>query len=218
MSLYTDVTKEIIESILSGVKDGIEELSNGDKTFKARIVELTSPAKCKVLYNGVNYTVISNVYCEVGDLVRVCAPCNNWNELYVEANLTPGKTLRDIAKLETRVNELKNTITELNTKLCKRPNYNSITTTRLSDDEFTYTATKDVYLFFDGIPVSGANIQLVINNKILFYGGYVYTSTGGENGRTYGSFHIYLNKGDTVTIRNISTDINPSHVHIVDTF
>lgn len=117
MSLYTDATKEIIESILSGVKDGIEELSNGDKTFKARIVELTSPARCKVLHNGVNYTVISNVYCEVGDLVRVCAPCNNWNELYVEANLTPGKTLRDIAKLETRVNELKNTIAELNTNL-----------------------------------------------------------------------------------------------------
>lgn len=96
MSLYTDATKEIIESILSGVKDGIEELSNGDKTFKARIVELTSPAKCKVLYNGVNYTVISNVYCEVGDLVRVCAPCNNWKDLYVTANLTKGKTLKDL--------------------------------------------------------------------------------------------------------------------------
>lgn len=96
MSIYTDATKEIIDSILSGVKDGIEVLSNGDKTFKARIVELTSPARCKVLHNGVNYTVISNVYCEVGDLVRVCAPCNNWKELYISANLTSGKTLRDI--------------------------------------------------------------------------------------------------------------------------
>lgn len=96
MSSYIKLIQSIAESILEKVDDRIEKKDSGTKVFKARVVEIPSLAKVKVKIDGVIYTASSNVYCEVNDLVRVCAPCNNWKELYISANLTSGKTLRDI--------------------------------------------------------------------------------------------------------------------------
>lgn len=54
-----------------------------DHSFKAKIVSVANSKKYEVLYSGNIYTVSSSTVCEVGDFVWVCAPCNNWNNLFV---------------------------------------------------------------------------------------------------------------------------------------
>ena len=111
---YQNLVNDITQSILESVKKIVSNELNCDKTFKAKIVEIISFEKFRVLHNGQKYTVTSNLDCDVNDLVMVCAPCNNWKNLYVVANITKGKTLKDIYNL---LNELQNTISELETQV-----------------------------------------------------------------------------------------------------
>lgn len=114
MSSYIKLIQSIAESILEKVDDRIEKKDSGTKVFKARVVEIPSLAKVKVKIDGVIYTASSNVYCEVNDLVHVCVPNNNWKALYVETNLTSGKTLRNMF---LEIEELKKEIKNLKTLL-----------------------------------------------------------------------------------------------------
>jgi len=69
---------------------------NCDQTFRAKVTEVVQTDKIRVLHNGKTYTVYSSIFCEVDDMVRVCVPCGNWQELYVIENRSKGKTLRDL--------------------------------------------------------------------------------------------------------------------------
>lgn len=62
---------------------------NYDKTFRAKIVEIISTNKCRVLYRGIEYSAKYDEMISVGDMVWVCAPSNNWDELYVQINFKP---------------------------------------------------------------------------------------------------------------------------------
>ena len=79
---YSSFYKEFAETILSYVQKSIDTKSYSDKTFKCQITGKVKD-KYQVLYCGNIYTVSSSISCEIGDLVRVCAPCNNWNDLFI---------------------------------------------------------------------------------------------------------------------------------------
>ena len=79
---YSSFYKEFAETILSYVQKSIDTKSYSDKTFKCQITGKVK-GKYQVLYCGNTYTVSSSISCEIGDLVRVCAPCNNWNDLFI---------------------------------------------------------------------------------------------------------------------------------------
>ena len=79
---YSSFYKEFAETILSYVQKSIDTKSYSDKTFKCQITGKVKD-KYQVLYCGNIYTVSSSIPCEIGDYVRVCAPCNNWNDLFI---------------------------------------------------------------------------------------------------------------------------------------
>jgi len=80
---YSNAIKQMTQSLVEafGKKD------KSDKTFTAKVTVVYG-TKCKVLYSGNTYTVSSSIPCSVGDMVRVCAPCNNWQDLFVVENKT----------------------------------------------------------------------------------------------------------------------------------
>lgn len=83
---YNEMIDKIITSILKQIKKAIDTKSRSDKTFKARIIKQLSVGKYQIMYCGNLYTVSSTVLCEIDDTVRVCAPCNNWQDLFVVEN------------------------------------------------------------------------------------------------------------------------------------
>lgn len=79
---YIPLIKEIAEAILTIQKNGLDTKSFSDKTFTCKITE-KSNNNYKVLYCGNTYSVTSSESYTVGDYVRVCSPCNNWNDLFI---------------------------------------------------------------------------------------------------------------------------------------
>ena len=82
MKNYDQVVKEMTRSILETIKKSIDNKSYSDKTFKCQITGKVKD-KYQILYCGNTYKVSSSIACEIGDYVRVCAPCNNWNDLFI---------------------------------------------------------------------------------------------------------------------------------------
>lgn len=81
--MYSDVIKEIVETILDTIKRGIDQWGKFDKTFTAEVKKKVGGSKYLVTYMGNELTVFSTVSLTVGSIVRVCAPQNNWNDLFV---------------------------------------------------------------------------------------------------------------------------------------
>lgn len=79
---YTEVLQTLISSIMESVKSMIS-IAPCDHSFKARITEAAGSKKYKVIHSGKTYTVSSSVDYKAGDYVWVCAPCNNWNNLFI---------------------------------------------------------------------------------------------------------------------------------------
>lgn len=77
-------------TIVNQVFTMVKAKSYSDKTFKARVTEIITVYKIRVQYCGSSYTVSTSLPCSVNDIVRVCAPCNNWKELFVIENKTAG--------------------------------------------------------------------------------------------------------------------------------
>lgn len=71
-----------------------------DKTFRAKIVDQISTNKYTILYKNKGYPASCGWNVKIGDAVWVCAPRNNWNELYIQQTYQP----EDII---TAVNEAK---------------------------------------------------------------------------------------------------------------
>lgn len=80
---YQKIIDDLSISVLESVKKAIENHSKSDKTFKAKVTEKINDGKYSVMYCGNSYTVSSHLLLEIGDYVRVCAPCNNWLDLFV---------------------------------------------------------------------------------------------------------------------------------------
>lgn len=74
---------KMAERILAAIKKVVQDDAKVDRTFKAAITEKIHDAKYRVLYCGNTYTVSSSIPCNIGDYVWVCAPCNNWDSLFV---------------------------------------------------------------------------------------------------------------------------------------
>lgn len=79
---YSKNIDKIITSILSEVLHIIKG-AKFDKTFKAKIIEKTDEGKYLILYMGNQYYAVCHAALNTGDIVRVCAPQNNWNELFI---------------------------------------------------------------------------------------------------------------------------------------
>lgn len=81
----SQLVQNITNVILKAVKKAIDE-APFDRTFTATIVQQINTRSYTILYNGKYMTVRSVYECELGDVVRVCAPSNDWNSLFVVAN------------------------------------------------------------------------------------------------------------------------------------
>lgn len=87
--------REVIDEITKSIQESINRIKDGlhyDVTFKARIEEVLGNDRYKIRYRQRLYTVKSHIPCTTGDAVRVCAPCNDWNDLFVSAKI-PGSRL-----------------------------------------------------------------------------------------------------------------------------
>lgn len=78
----------MVTSILKAVKKAVDKECHYDKTFTANVVGKDSDTKGWVSWKGEVYKVQSSVPFENGDLVRVCAPCNDFNDLFIVENRT----------------------------------------------------------------------------------------------------------------------------------
>ena len=82
MENYEQIVKNMATTIIKTISKSINTKAKYDKTFKCQITGKVK-GKYQVLYCSNTYTVSSSISCEIGDLVRVCAPCNNWNDLFI---------------------------------------------------------------------------------------------------------------------------------------
>lgn len=76
-----DILTNTIADYFSSVKDTFSY----DRTFKARVVSPPVNGYCKVLYNKKELRANTSIPCQAGDYVMVCAPKNNWSELFIAA-------------------------------------------------------------------------------------------------------------------------------------
>lgn len=79
---YNQLIYGIVEHIKEAIDTRIAQ-ANVDRTFKAIIVGKVSNGKYEIQYQRKKYTVSANKSYSVGDVVRVCAPCNDWSDLFV---------------------------------------------------------------------------------------------------------------------------------------
>lgn len=79
---YISIFKEFSTQLKTVIENQISQ-ANVDRTFKAVIIKKISDGKYQVQYQRKKYTVSANKSYSVGDVVRVCAPCNDWSDLFV---------------------------------------------------------------------------------------------------------------------------------------
>ena len=73
---------KLVSTVLSYVQRSIDKASF-DRTFRARIVKIISDEKYQVEWKGAHYTVRGFQSYSIGDLVYVCAPTNQWEDLFI---------------------------------------------------------------------------------------------------------------------------------------
>ena len=79
---YIEIMKQFAVNIIEAVKNLIRK-AEYDQSFRVKITEIESAKKVKILLNGVTHTATAGVQYAVGDIVWVCVPRNNWNNIYV---------------------------------------------------------------------------------------------------------------------------------------
>lgn len=80
--IYTEVLQKLAQAIKSMVQNELK-YAKYDRTFKAIISKKISSVKYEINYQNRIYTATTSRECNVGDIVRVCAPQNNWNDLFI---------------------------------------------------------------------------------------------------------------------------------------
>lgn len=93
---YQELITKITKSILDNITPYLQDTLKRDKTFKAKVTEIIKDGKVKILYSGKVHTASTTLPCELNDMVRVCVPSGNWQDLYVVENRSKGRTIRDM--------------------------------------------------------------------------------------------------------------------------
>lgn len=57
--------------------------SKYDKTFKAQVIGKASEGKYRIRYKGKEYTASCQASLSSEQIVRVCAPQNDWSDLFI---------------------------------------------------------------------------------------------------------------------------------------
>ena len=73
----------IIQAIENIIEPKLEKLRY-DKTYRAKVIKKTSDGVYKVQINGTEYSVKYKGDLNVGDIVKVKAPLNNFSDIYIE--------------------------------------------------------------------------------------------------------------------------------------
>ena len=79
---YTNLWNQFAAALFQQVKNQLDRASY-DKTFKARIESRLSEGRWEILYKGKTYTAACSSALTPGQIVRVCAPQNNWDDLFI---------------------------------------------------------------------------------------------------------------------------------------
>ena len=80
---YNKIIDEMTSSIAEFLDSYLKNKAPFDKTFKAKVIGKISNERYQILYKGNKYTVSSSAPLSTDQIIRVCAPQNNWSELYV---------------------------------------------------------------------------------------------------------------------------------------
>ena len=88
---YNTIIENMANNILSQIKKAIDSDCPYDKTFLSTVIDKDGSGNAAVFINGRNYTAkCGNLSVSKGDTVFVCAPQNNWNDLFI-VNFIPRK-------------------------------------------------------------------------------------------------------------------------------
>lgn len=98
MSLLNQAAQNI-ENILSTITDLIN-IASFNKSFRATVTQNVNNAKYKVSYKNREYSVKSDYILDVGDIVWVCAPGNDWDSLFVQRCDRVENKIRSLQKYE----------------------------------------------------------------------------------------------------------------------
>lgn len=82
---YHDIIKIISSTIKTAVDETCRKL-RFDRSFLSKVSKVISPDTYQITYCGQTYAVSSASPCSVGDIVRVCAPGNDFSKLYITKN------------------------------------------------------------------------------------------------------------------------------------
>lgn len=98
---YIEILKKWLDDVELLINDKIKNISR-DITFKAQVVEKISDEKYKILYKKQYHTAWCLANLTMGSVVRVCAPGNDWNELFINQSCTR----KEFEQLKSNVNRL----------------------------------------------------------------------------------------------------------------
>lgn len=104
-----EVYNKIADDVAIFVENKVKNISR-DITFKAQVVEKISDEKYKILYKKQYHTAWCLANLTIGSIVRVCAPGNDWNELFINQSCTR----KEFEQLNTNVNRLIDLYIQLN--------------------------------------------------------------------------------------------------------
>ena len=82
ITMYETTITTLTESVLTTVKQLLRKEAF-DKTFRARITAPPENGSCRIEYQGAVYPARCSAPLKAGDYAYVCAPQNNWSELFV---------------------------------------------------------------------------------------------------------------------------------------
>ena len=85
---FIEIWNEFANNLCTEVDKKIKSLKF-DKTFSATVVEKVSDNKYEVFYRGKKFILSYNGTLSINQSVRVCAPQNNWNELFIVGIIEP---------------------------------------------------------------------------------------------------------------------------------
>jgi len=108
MRVFEEIIKDI--SMLIDIK--IKNI-NRDITFKATVIEKVSDTKYKILYKKQYHTAWCLAKLVIGSTVHVCAPGNDWSELFINQSCTR----KEFEELNNKIGINTSAITQLNSDL-----------------------------------------------------------------------------------------------------
>lgn len=85
MENYTEIFKNVISMVQEMISKSINKAAY-DKTFRAIVINKLANNRYEIEYKGNRYSARCKIPLDSGSIVTVCAPQNNWNELYIQSD------------------------------------------------------------------------------------------------------------------------------------